>query len=641
MNRTTTVIGAILLLVIAFIAINMIAGLGLRGARFDATAAKLYTLTSGSRAIARQSDEPIKLTFYYSAKLAANNGQINGYAQRVRELLEEFARAGAGKIKLTVIDPQPFTEAEDQAQAAGVTAVPFTPSDNLYFGLIGTNSADGKEAIPFFNPADEKLLEYNVSKLLYSLANPKKQNVGLLSSLNVEGGFSMDPQTRQPKRTPPWRIAADLKQTMNVTPIATDAKEIPADLSVLVLLHPKELSPATQYAVDQYIMKGGKAMIFVDPACSSDPNGGNPMTGQEGSNVSDLNPLLNAWGVEVVAGKFVADITTGITVPQGQMLHILGLKEENLNREDPVTAGLSRINIGTAGAIRAFSAPKAAADAAPAAEGPKLTIQPLAQSSDKAALTDVAALMIPDPKALAKSYAPGTEKLTMIARLSGKVNSAFPAGRPAVEGETPEDTAKFTAGFLAASKEPANILLFADADFLNNMFWVRESEPIPGLPMVQKFADNGDLFLSSVDNMGGSNELLSVRARQEAARPFTLVEDMQKRANERYRTEEQMLEKELEVTQQKINELQAKKQGGDAFVLTPEQQKEVENFQKQALDTRKKLRGVKSNLRQDIERLGTQLKFINVGLIPILVTLGAVGLGFYRVSRRRAASRAA
>lgn len=644
MNRTTNVIGAILLLLVGFVALNMIAGLGLRGARIDATQGRLYTLTAGSRNIARQSDEPIKLTFYYSAKLASNNGQINSYAMRVRELLEEFARASSDKIQLTVIDPRPFTDAEDQAQAAGITPIPFTASDSLYFGVTGTNSADGKEVIPFFNPADEKLLEYTVSKMVYSLANTRKKNVGLLSTLDIEGGFSMDPQTRQPKRTPPWRVAADLKQTMNVSNIAKDAKEIPADLSLLVVIHPKDLPQHTLYAIDQYIMKGGKAIFFVDPSCNADPEGGNPMMGQGGSNASDLNFLLNAWGVQITPAKFVADITTGITVPQGQMLQILGLKEENLSREDPVTASLARVNFGTAGAISAFITPTPAPDpanpakAAPAQPGPRLTIVPLAQSSDKAALTDVAALMVPDPKALIRNYIPGTLPITLAARLSGNITSAFPGGRPPVEGESAEDKTRFSADFTPATKEPANLLLFADVDLLSNMFWVRESEPIPGLPMVQKFADNGDLFLSAVDNMGGSNDLLTVRARQESARPFTLVEDMQRRANERYRQEEQMLEKELEVTQQKINELQARKQGGDAFVLTPEQQKEVENFQKQAIDTRKKLRAVKSNLRQDIESLGTKLKFINIGLIPVLVTIAALGLGFYRVSRRRSAA---
>jgi len=651
MGRTSTVIGSILLLVVAFVALNMVANFGLRGARIDATQGGLYTLTKGSRNIAKSSDEPIKLTYYYSAKLGAGQAQLQTYAQRVRETLEEYARASGGKIKLEVVDPEPFTEAEDRATADGIQGIPLTQSENLYFGLVGSNSADGKEVIPFFDPRQEKLLEYNLSKLIYSLSNPKKKIVGLIAGIQVDGGFTMDPRTRQPTQTKPWRVIADIKETFEVKNLGKDVKEIAPEISVLLVIHPKELNDGTLYAIDQYVMKGGKALFFVDPNCDNDPEGGNPMQGQPGSKVSEMEKILNAWGVEIMPGKFAADIETALSVPAAQnsretvqAVQYLGLKEENLSREDPVTASIKTMNFGTAGVIRAKPlaavAPPPATDGAaapppPAATGPTATITPMAQTSAKGSVMDAAMLMMGDPKTLLKSYVPGTEKLTLAARLTGIVNSAFPAGRPAVEGEKPEDTAKYAKDPVALSKEPINVLLVADVDCLANMFWVREQEVFPGMVIPQKFANNGDMVLSAVDNMLGSTDLLSVRARQESSRPFTRVEDMQKRANENYQAQQQMLEKELEETQRKINELQVKKPGLDAFVLTPQQQEEVNKFQKQAGETRKKLRLVKSNLRKDIEKLGTQLKFINIGLLPVLVTLGAVGLGFYRVSRRR------
>lgn len=645
MGRTTTVIGSILLLAVAFVAINMIANYGLRGARIDATASGLYTLTAGSRNIAQSPQEPISLTLYYSAKLAAGQAQLQSYGQRVREMLEEYARLSKGKIQLTVIDPEPFTEAEDDAAAAGISAIPMNAAgENLYFGLEGTNKADGIEVIPFFDPRQEKLLEYNISKLIYSLANPKKKVAGLISSISIEGGFTMNPQTRQPVQTRPWRIIADLRETMEVKNLGIDTKEIPAEVTVLLVVHPKNLSPATLYAIDQYVLAGGKAIFFVDPNCDNDPDGGNPMMGGGGSKASQLDTLLDAYGVEIVSGKFAADLETALSVPAGQgsretvqAVQFLGLKKDNLNPDDPVTTTVERLNFGTAGVIRAKAVPtQAAAEGQASTSGLAATIVPLVETSAKASIMDTGALMMPDPKALLSQFVPGSEKLTLAARLSGKVRSAFPQGRPAVEGESPEDTAKFTkAQPLAESKDSINIMLVADVDVLANMFWVREQELLPGMVIPQKFADNGDFFLSAVDNMSGSNDLLSVRARQESARPFTLVEDMQKRANERFQSEQQMLEKELAGTQAKINELQGMKQGQDAFILTPEQQKEVQKFQQQALETRRKLREVKSNLRKDIEALGTQLKFINIGLIPILVTIGAVGLGWYRVSKRR------
>lgn len=645
MGRTSTVIGSILLLVVAFVAANMVAGAGLRGARIDATQGSLFTLTKGSRAIAKSPDEPVTLTLYFSAKLASGNAQLESYARRVRELLEEYERVSGGKIRLRVVDPEPFTEAEDQASVAGVIPVPVDASgQNLYFGLVGSNAADGKEIIPFFDPRDERMLEYNVSKLIHSLANPKRRVVGLLSGIPIEGGFSMDPMTRQPRQTKAWRVVTELRQVFETRAIQKDAKEIPADIDLLLVIHPKDLAESTAYAIDQHVMRGGKAVFFVDPNCDNDPEGSNPMGGAGATKASDLNRLFNAWGVEVPAGKFVADAETAIMVSGGrgqqpvEAIQLLGLKKEHLSDADPVTAPLTRLNFGTAGSIRQMAdvkpeeGPEEGKEPAPS--GPKATITPLVQTSPKAALMDATMLMFPDPTALRKAYAPGSEKLTVAARLSGKVNSAFASGRPAVAGESAEDAAKFGKDALAASRDSINVIVVADVDCLANMFWVREQELMPGLPVAQKFADNGDLLLNMVDNMCGSPDLLQVRARQESARPFTLVEEMQKRANEKFRAEQAILEQELEVTQQKLNELQGQKQGQDAFVMTSEQQKEVENFRLQAAETRRKLRAVQSNLRQDIESLGSWLKFINIGLLPLLVTLGAAGLGFYRVSRR-------
>jgi ABC-type uncharacterized transport system involved in gliding motility auxiliary subunit len=641
MGRTSTVIGSILLLVVAFVAANMIAGAGLRGARIDATQGSLFTLTKGSRAIAKSPDEPVTLTLYFSAKLASGNAQLESYARRVRELLEEYERVSGGKIRLRVVDPEPFTEAEDQASVAGVIPVPVDSSgQNLYFGLVGSNAADGKEIIPFFDPRDERMLEYNVSKLVHSLANPKRRVVGVLSGISIEGGFTMDPMTRQPRQTKAWRVITEIRQVFETRTLQKDLKEVPADIDLLLVIHPKDLAEQSLYAIDQHVMRGGKAVIFVDPNCDNDPEGSNPMGGASATKASDLNTLFNAWGVEVAPGKFIADVDTAIMVSGGrgqqpvEAIQLLGLKKEHFSDGDPITAPLTRMNFGTAGAIRAVTQPKPEGDSQPVASGPVAAITPLVQTGPRAALMDATMLMFPDPTALRKAFAPGSEKLTVAARLSGKVNSAFPAGRPAAAGESAEDAAKYGKDPLAASKDSINVVLVADVDCLANMFWVREQELLPGMPVAQKFADNGDMLMNMVDNMCGSPDLLQVRARQESARPFTLVEEMQKRANEKFRAEQAILEQELETTQQKLNELQGQKQGQDAFVMTPEQQKEVENFRLQAAETRRKLRAVQSNLRQDIESLGSWLKFINIGLLPLLVTLGAAGLGFYRVSRR-------
>ena len=646
MNRAT-LFGTILVLAVLFIAINMIAGFGLRGARIDATQGGLYTLTAGSRNIARSPEEPVKLTLYYSAKLAQGKGQVPTYAQRVRETLEEYERASGGKIKLSIIDPEPFSEAEDQAVAAGIAGIPVSAAgENLYFGLVGTNAADGREIIPFFDPQKEKFLEYDLSKLIYSLAHPQKKIVGLISTLPIEGGFAMDPMTRQPRQNPAWYVATEIRSTFELKSLGRDVKSVPDDISVLVVVHPKDLPDATLYAIDQYVMKGGKAMFFVDPSCEADRDQGPQQMPMPKS--SSINKLLHAWGVDVVADKFAADVNNAIRVNTGQRstgeavpyLAYLQLKGDLLSKDDPVTGQVTSINFATPGYIKAKSpeapAPKEGETPTP---GISATISPLAKTSERAMSMPTASVAFQaDPKQLLKEYTPGSEPLVVAARLGGRVRSAFPGGRPAVEGEAAADTEKAVAAFLSESKEPINVILVADVDFLSDQMWVR-LQNFFGQQIAQKLADNGDLVMTALDNLCGSTDLISVRARQESARPFSRVEKMQQEADQRYLLEQQGLEKKIEETQAKISQLQADKKGEDAFVLTPEQQAEVEKLRKEYADTRKQLREVKSSLRKDIERLGTRLKFINIGLLPILVALGAVGLGAYRVSRRKSKPR--
>lgn len=650
MNRAT-LFGTILILIVFFIAINMVAGFGLRGARIDATEGSIYTLTQGSRNIARSPEEPVKLTLYYSAKLAQGKGNIPTYAQRVRETLEEYERASGGKITLTIIDPEPFSEAEDLAMTAGVTGVPVSASgENLYFGLVGTNSADGKEVITFFDPSKERFLEYDLSKLIYSLANPQKKIVGLVSALSLEGGWSMDPATRQPRQAQPWQIATEIKNTFELKNLGKDVKSIADDVSVLLVVHPKDLSDTTLYAIDQYVMKGGKAMIFVDPSCEADIEQQQQQQPMPGQKTSNLNRLLNAWGVEVTTDRFAADVNNALRVttrPQSggaaetvPYLAYLQLKDDLLTKEDPVTGHVRTLNFATPGYITAFkpAAPAAKEGDTPTA-GLAATIAPLARTSDRAMEMPTALVMAQsDPKQLLKEFTPGSESLVTMARLGGRVRSAFPEGRPAATGETPEDAEKAKAGFLSESKEPMNVILVADVDILSDRMWVQVQNFL-GQRMAQKIADNGDMVLTALDNLCGSTDLISVRARRESSRPFSLVEKMQQQADQKYLEEQQALEQKVEETQAKISQLQADKKGEDAFILTPEQQLEIDKLRTEYADTRKQLREVKGSLRKDIEKLGTQLKFINIGLIPVLVSIGAVGLGAYRVSRRKSKPR--
>lgn len=635
--RRAGLIGALLILIVLFFAVNMLASLTLPGARLDVTQGRVYTLTQGSRNIAKNfdKDEPVTLTLYYSSRLAQGNPDVQSHATRVRELLNEYARMSGGKIKVKFVDPEPSSEQEDVAQGLGVTPIPMSQSESMYFGLVGTNSTDTKEVIPFLDPRKDRFLEYDVSRLLYSLANPKKKVVGLISSLGINGGFSFNQQTRQPTRTPAWQIAEQIKGQFELRPLSGTQEAIPADVDVLMVVHPKALDDTTLFAIDQYILKGGRAMLFVDPFCESDEAAGQDPTAR----TSNLDKLFDAWGVEVPHGKIAADkeyakqVMMGSQARPERVTYVgwIGIKPGSLTRDDPTTGQLTMVNFASSGLIKLKDVPPPAAGATPPAAKAHATINPLIQTSATAWIMPVEEILFQaDPRQILEHYVAGKEALTLAARLTGEVESAFPNGVTSTDAAKPGKPA----GVLKSEK-PLNVIVVADVDMLSDNQWVRVQNFF-GQSMTQKLADNGDFVVNALDNLSGSSDLITVRARRGEARPFDLVDKMQRNAEERYASEQKALSTKLQETQTKLGELQAKKgQDQNSFVLSAEQQAEVEKFRTEMLSTRKQLRNVQLNLRKDIETLGTKLKFINIGLIPLLVALGALGLGALRASRRR------
>lgn len=642
----------LLVAVVLFFALNIFLGAAVRGARVDLTENKLYTLSAGSRSIAKSVGEPVKLTLYFSAKEAGDQPQMKSYGTRVRELLEEYGSISGGRIKVEVIDPEPFSDAEDRAAAAGVVPIPAGPAgERMYFGLVGTNSVDGQEVIPFFdpqNPRGEEFLEYDVSRLIYSLANPKKRVVGLISSLPIDGGFGgMDPRTGQPQMRPEWQVVRQLKELFNVKTLGADIREIPADVDVLMVVHPKNLKAPVLYAIDQYVMKGGRMIAFVDPVCEVDESGRDPRTGMPmGSRSSDLSALLGPWGVEMVDGKVAGDRKGAIQVRAGTQqkpevvdyVCWIGLTDGNFDETDAAMKSISRMNTATPGVLRQ-------------AQGATTTFTPLIQTSADAMEIDSARLQyMPDPKGLLSSFVPGKEKLTLAARIGGGAKSAYPGGPPKDEAEKkdepPKDDAakaeeakkaeELAAAHLAESKSPLNVIVVADADMLADDFWIRPERLGQLLLGYSKLADNGDFVIGAVDNLSGSGDLIGIRARGRYSRPFEKVEELRKQAEQSYRAEQEVLEEKLRNTESRLAELQkAKPAGGGQLIMTPEQQQEIDKFRQEMIATKKELRTVQHNLRKDIESMETRLKAINIAAIPAAVCLFAVGLGGYRAARRR------
>ncbi len=641
MSKALGLVSVVLLLAL-FLGLNITADRTLSGVRLDLTEGNLYTIQPATRRIARSPEEPVRLTFYYSKDLARGLPQLESFGRRVTELLEAIAAASDGKIELDIVNPEPFSEAEDEAVAEGITPQPISQTDSLYFGLVATNSLDGREVIPLFRPQEERFLEYRIAQLIATLAEPDKPTLGLITGLQMTGGF--DPRTQRP--TPEWTVLRELRATFEIETIPPTATELPGGIDALMIVHPKDLSEQLVYAIDQYILGGGGALIFVDPVAESEQvqQQMGMMMGQDRS--SDLPALFDAWGVEydrtLIAGDL--DLACNVRAPGPRPEAVpyviwLDAGREQFDDDDPVTGNLTRINIASAGAI-------ALAENAPA------SLTPLISTTEQSAMVPVASVQgFPDPKTLLNNFFPDGETRVLAARLAGTVPTAFPDGPPTPDDDDPEmpdapetdgeDNASATvppAGHLAESAGPINVVLVADTDLLEDGGWVREIRLGNALLGYDVLADNGAFAVNAAEQLSGNRDLLALRGRGSFERPFTLIERMQREAEAEFRAQEQTLEEEIEQTRQRISDLQMARTdtGVSALVLTPEQQAEVDELEKVLLEKRKELRQVQLDLRRDIETLETRLKIINTAGVPVLLCVLALSLGGYRGARRRA-----
>jgi len=596
---------ALAVLSVLLVAVILVCNALFRGARVDLTQNHLYSLSQGTKNILSGIDEPIHLYLFYSDKGTQNLPQLRTYAQRVREMLGEMTARAGGKIHLDVIDPLPFSEDEDRATGFGLQAVPTGQGgENIFFGLAGTNSTNGKSVIPFLQPDKEAFLEYDVAKLIHELSMTKKPAVGLISGLPMSASF--DPATRQMREA--WAIDTQLQQSFDVRQLsAPSLKTIDKDIGVLVLVHPKNLTDDALYAIDQFVLRGGHLLAFVDPQAESDESGAdpnNPQAAMFANKSSDLPKLFKAWGVQYDPNKIVLDRAHALQISMAQGAPpvrdpaILGFAKTDLNRDDVTTATLDTINISSAGF---FALDKDS----------KNKLVPLIQTSNEAMVVPSERLkFMPDPSQLLVGYEPsGNQPYVIAGRVEGKFTTAFP--------ERKEE------GHLVESKDDGAIVLVADTDMLTNRLWV-QIQPFFGQKLMNAFANNGDFFINSVDNLSGSSDLISIRGRATSQRPFTTVEDMRRAAEESFRGKEKELQQRLSETERKLTELQSGKSKDQEMILSPEQRAELQRFLDQKVEIRKELRQVRRGLDDKIEALGTRLKLVNIGLVPVLITIAAL-----------------
>jgi ABC-type uncharacterized transport system involved in gliding motility auxiliary subunit len=618
------------LLAMIFVAAIMASNTLLRGVRIDLTENNLYTISDGTRELLSSINEPINLYLFFSDEETADLPYLRGYANRVRETLEEFARVSNGNIVVHNIDPAPFSEDEDRAAQFGLESVGLgSLTQSIYFGLAGTNSVGDQDTIPFLQPEKETFLEYDLAKIVYNLANPDKPVVGLLSGASMNAGF--DPQTQQMRE--PWAITTQAQQLFEVRELAQDVTEIDDDIGVLWIVHPRALSEQTLYAIDQFVLGGGRALIFVDPFAEIEMSTSDPATMAAGS-PSSLVPLFEAWGIEFGLDNVVADDRYALQIGGGfgapvRHIGLLGLDNAALNPDDIVTADLGSINLGTAGHFTI-------------SEDSEATLVPLLTSSAASStMPTIQFQFLSDPSALLDGFVATADSYVLAARLEGPLSSAFPDGPPNADDvsegqDTAAPTAAPPAGHLT-STDNANVILVGDVDFLSDRLWVQRQNFF-GQQLVSAFANNGDFVINALDNLSGNAALIGIRARASYSRPFTRVDDLRRVAEAEFRATEQRLQAELADTEQRLGELQAARSDGGSLLMSEEQQTEIERFLDEQIRIRQELRGVQRNLDLSIEQLGTRLKIINIGLVPLLLTIVALVFVYYRRREAKASS---
>ena len=641
---------------LAVIAVSLLIGVllisFLPSLRIDLTEDNLYTLSDGTRNIVSNLQQPIELMFFYSDSAIEDVPQIRSYGNRVQELLQEIVIASNGNLRLSVIDPEPFSEEEDLATQYGIRAVPVTQGgEGVYFGLVVAQDAEAEipfqmrisETMPLVRPDQEEFLEYEFMKLITQVDNPDRSIIGLVTDLDIDGGF--DPLSGQ--GTQQWMIMDLVRQLYEVQRVDITGETIDEEIDILMVVHPQSLSEQMLYAIDQFVMRGGSTLLFLDPNADSmvsrSPQGNLIPAGMS----SELPGLLEVWGIEFDNSKVLADNELALRVMMGQgqrpvpHLGMLGVQRNFLTQGDIITNRLETINFSSTGAIAE-------------AEGSNTDFEPLIVSSADAMLMDRTFIeSVTDPSVLFDEFESVEQSFVIAARISGIIESAFPDGRPIAEEESEEATIGVEEGdattevevtednsadeviaieddmeieeetfpeHIASSNGVVSIVAFADTDVLSDRMWVQVTQFL-GQRIPQPFANNGDIVINALENLSGGADLSSIRSRGRYSRPFTRVLDLQRQADDRLREEESELLDSLAATEAELAQLNQDEDGNPIGELTPEIQAEIDRFNAEMVETRRRLRDVRFQLTEDIERLGTNLKAANTALIPILLTI--------------------
>ena len=614
-------------MLVLVIAINVI--VGAFPWRADLTQEKAYTLSAGTKAVLQKLDTPVKIRFYCTQSETATPETVflKDYARNVQDLLHEYQQVAGRNLVIQKFDPQPDSDAEDSARLDGLEAQELPGGDRFYLGLC-VSLADQRVAIPFLAPNREQLLEYDITRAITQVLSPNKPTIGIMSALPVFGGPAnpMMMQTGE-QPAPPWAIVQQLKQDFNVKNIPMDADKIDDEVKALVVIFPRGISDRTEYAIDQFVLRGGKLIAFLDPESAYTARQQNPMMSESGAASASLGPLLKAWGVQFDTGKVVADLDFKMQLrdQNGQPLDApawLGLTAEGINQKDIVTSELDSLWLPLAGA---FTGEPTA--------GLKETV--LLHSSKDAELAD-ALMASMGADSLMSGFKPTGVNYHLAIRLTGKFKTAFPEGEPRQAGVTNQvDTA--AANSLKESETETSVVLVGDSDLLADGFSLRKVDS-PFGELVSPMNANLDFAQNLVEQMAGDNNLIGLRSRASLSRPFTRIKQLEAAAEARGQAKIDELQQSLTETQQHLTELQQQKPDKDQrFILSPEERAEIENFRKKEAEVSLELRQAQKDLRHEVVSLETRLTWLNILAMPLAVT--AVGVAMAVVKRRKTSAK--
>ena len=608
-------------LFLALIAFNYLASKA--SVRADLTEGRLYTLSDGTKKILQRLDAPVKMRLYLSQGESVPV-QLRSYSQRVEDLAREFKSVAGANLVIEKYNPQPDSEEEDAAQLDGIEPQQLMSGEQFYLG-VAVNRLERKQTIPTLNPARERLLESDLARAIARVGIAEQPTIGLMSALPVLGE-KFNPFTRQSSE--PWVLANELKRDFNVRTVNMTATSIDKDLNVLLVIHPRDIAEATEYALDQFVLRGGKLIVFVDPFAYFDQQP-SPMPGVGGGGTSSTLPrLFKAWGVEMNPGKVVADAVYYSGSGNRYTPTVLTLNRSALNRDDVVTSQIETLLYAFGGAFNVKPA-----------QGLKVT--DLAKSSPNSMLVDNVVASVSGEAAM-KGFKPDEKAKLLALRLRGKFATAFPEGRPKSDSPAAKDAKpKPEPAPEPALKEAAkdnSVVLVADVDMLNDGAAV-DIQEVFGRRIVVPSNGNLAFAQSIVEQLASGDDLISLRSRAAAFRPLSVVRQMEADAQKEYFGKIQSIETELQKTTEKLQGLQKARGGAakGAQILTPQEQEEIERFRKRVAETRKELKELRKNLRQDAEQLVLWTKIANIALMPLLVALAGLAVALVRRRRQAAA----